>query len=438
MNRITQKPRNVLVAWFSFFQILLFQTTLCLAEEPVSITGTTMGPIVFEVTVVSPPDGFSKDSLEPEINAALERVNSLMSTYIATSDVSRFNESDSIEWFEVEQETASVVARSIEISELTGGAFDITVSPAVALWDFGSGAGEVELPTDDEITAVKSITGFELIEARLEPPAIKKQNSNVQIDLSAIAKGYAVDAVAEVLTSAGCENYLVVVGGEVFAAGNSPKGEAWRLGIEKPVVDRREPDSIASLNGQAMATSGDYRNFHMIDGRAYSHTIDPSTCRPVDHALASATVIANDCMTADALATAAMVLGEERAGAVCDEVDAHWLFITRKDPDPRVEAGFERTSSDGFPEVQLTSNESGGSDSILPVFFAAAIVFGLAILGMAVGSIFANKPVQGSCGGLSAMAGESECGICSKPVTDCVEQQSETTVQDDADQEAGG
>lgn len=173
-----------------------------------------------------------------------------------------------------------------------------------------------------------------------------------------------------------------------------------------------------------MATSGDYRNFWQHGDKRYSHTIDPETCRPVTNLLATACVVADDCMSADALATAILVLGVERGRAVCDQVGAEYL-IAKRDTD--FGDKLTDTVSTGFPLKRIenaTANASRDSQSIWPTFIGAAVVFGLVVLGMAVGSIFGNQPVQGSCGGLANMTnedGETECGVCSKPVTDCVE-----------------
>ncbi len=445
-----------LPVWFSFLS-LLCPVLLCLAflcpllsadvngltrkpDPTIEITGTTMGPIVFNVTVVQHDDGaegVTRELLEPRVNETLERVNSLLSSYLDDSDVSRFNRSESTDWFDVDPETAAVVARAIEISELTGGAFDVTVSPAVALWNFGAGSdsGEQQLPSSSNVDAVRELIGYEKLSVRLDPPALKKEMAGVQIDLSAIAKGYAVDAVVETLRDNGCTNFLVEVGGEAYANGLAPSGNRWQLGIERPVTNGRTADGspqlsdIAELNNQALATSGDYRNFHLIDGRAYSHTIDPTTARPVVHMTASASIVAVDCMTADAMATALMVTGAARRAALCEETSMASLVFVRSDPDPRIDQSFERFVSADFPfnkefHTEQNAVQFANKRGIMPVFLAALIVFSLAILGMAVGSIVANKPVKGSCGGLSAMTGEdgeSSCTLCSEPVTECVE-----------------
>jgi len=410
------------------------------------ISGFTMGPIKYNVVVADYPDSVEPEELQSKVADSLERVNRLMSTYIPDSDVSRFNSNQSTQFQSVDAETLAVVNRAISISKRTAGAFDITVGPAVNLWSFGPDeANEKGLPSQQLIDNTKKLIGFEKLETRTEPPAIRKSEPGLKIDLSAIAKGYAVDQVAKVLDESGCKQFMVEVGGEVFARGERALGGKWRVGVERPNADRvanaslssgakQELASVAEISDRALATSGDYRNFFEFKGQRYSHTIDPTTCRPVEHGLATACIIADDCMTADALATAVMVLGVEKGQAVCQELGVECFLITRDS-----DFGMQLTEfkSDGFPLVPKSASvnppvkPAGESNpqSILPMFIGATVVIGLAILGMAVGSIFGNKPVRGSCGGLANVTdenGDSSCGICAKPTTDCVERESST------------
>ena len=172
------------------------------------------------------------------------------------------------------------------------------------------------MPAAEEIDRLKTRVGYQKLLVRDEPPALLKADPELEIDLSAIAKGYAVDCIAERLDAAGIEHYLVEVGGEVRARGSKTAARAWRVGIVRPVPGSAKFDDVVELRGQSLATSGDYRNFFESGGRRYSHTIDPATGEPVEHALASASVIAPDCMTADALATAVSVLGAARSRAL--------------------------------------------------------------------------------------------------------------------------
>ncbi len=289
-----------------------------------------MGPIVYNVVVAEPSLGERETEIQTAVQATLDRVNDLMSTYLPDSDVSRFNKSQSTDWQPVDPETAYVVRRAIEIGQQTSGAFDITVAPAVNAWQFGPKKTEsFSPPSEADLIELREKVGYHFIESRLEPPAIRKTNPDVCIDLSAIAKGYAVDQVAKTLSGFGFSNYMVEVGGEVFAQGERVGGGKWRIGIESPKEQVREYEKIAELSQQAMATSGDYRIFRMIDGKRYSHTIDPTTCAPVEHSLATACVIAPDCLTADAFATAVTVLGAEQGAALCRQHSLELFTVER-------------------------------------------------------------------------------------------------------------
>lgn len=416
---------NAIVAMLAISAIVV-----CPAEthgqEHLEITGMTMGPITYKVIIAHHPDTITPKELQTKVDASLERVNGLMSTYIPESDVSRFNDSASTEFLDVESETAVVVARAIEISKQTEGAFDITVGPAVNLWNFGPGKTDFKLPSDEAINSVRELIGFRNLEVRLDPPAIKKLIPGLKIDLSAIAKGYAVDHVTQMLDGVGCRHFMVEVGGEVMTRGERAVGGSWRIGVERPTERGRKINGVAEISNKAMATSGDYRNFVEHDGKRFSHTIDPTTCRPVTHALASACVITDDCMTADALATAVIVLGVKRGELLCQSLGVEYLMVER---DSDFGQDLTEHVSEEFPLKKKPTPANSGLQSIWPTFIGAAVVFGFAVLAMAVGSIFANKPVAGSCGGLANMSneeGDAACGVCSQPATDCVETARET------------
>ncbi len=401
------------------------------------ITGRTMGQVPYSVVIASPPQKADRSGTEAAIKRTLDRINQLMSTYLDESDVSRFNRSNSTDWLSVELETAQVVERAIEVNDNIDKAFDIRVASAVERWNFGPNQKAFELPDESEIAKLHRLLENGKLSVRLDPPAIKKSDPNLKIDLSAIAKGYAVDQVVKTLASLGYEHAMVEVGGEVYAMGyRDAKREPWRIGVERPSKSTRAIQAKVPLHNQALATSGNYRNFFAHDGKHYSHTIDPETSRPVEHFLASATVIADDCMTADALATAVMVVGSKRGHQLAEQNQFPLLTIDRA-------GGFDGNlivrSTEAFPFFDDLSDDrslkdsttSSDSASIWPTFLAALLIFSIAIIGMAVGSIFANKPVTGSCGGISTMANSgsdgsdvaASCGVCSKPVADCAERE---------------
>ena len=313
-----------------------------------AVNGKCMGPIPFSVLVVDPPTDIDQSMLQQSVQRELDGINALMSTYVPDSDVSRFNQSPSTDWIEVSGETARVVERALSISKASDGAFDITVGPAVNLWKFGPDKSEFAVPDKSAIEAVAQRVGFQKLEVRMDPPAIRKRVAELQIDLSAIAKGYAVDRVAMLLEDLDCSNYLVEVGGEVRASGHRQNRGMWRVGVEKPDEYRSIPDVVAQLDDASMATSGDYRNYYRVGKKRYSHTIDPTTSQPVNHDLASACIITTDCMTADALATATMVLGLERGEKFLQQQGVEYFLVERNSDFGKQ---LTRVASSGFPFV---------------------------------------------------------------------------------------
>jgi thiamine biosynthesis lipoprotein len=306
--------------------------------------GATMGT-TYHVTLVDPPAGLAREAATSGVDAALARVNAQMSTWRADSEVSRFNRAAPGEWFAVSADTAAVVATALQVHERSGGAFDITVGPLVGLWGFGAGSssrGVDQVPPDALVAAAAARVGSQALRVRMDPPALFK-SADREIDLSAIAKGHGVDRAALWLEGNGVANYMVEVGGEVRTRGHNPQGRKWRIGIEAPeLLQQGRAITAVALGDESVATSGDYRNYFESGGRRYSHTIDPATARPVEHALASVTVVAPDCKSADALATAIDVLGPERGLAFAErEKLAVYLVV-------RAGSGFESRHSSAF------------------------------------------------------------------------------------------
>lgn len=286
------------------------------------IDGQTMGT-TYRIVYLDP---FERN-LKSEVDSLLKAFNQSLSTYITDSEISQFNQSDSLLF--VSPFFLPVLKSSREIFELTDGAFDPTVGPLVNLWGFGPGGPQ--LKDSVNINSILPKIGFQKI--YFNNQYVKKEVSEMYLDFSAIAKGYGVDVVSEFLVSKGIDNFLVEIGGELVAKGLNDKGELWKVGINKPeeLGSPEELYSIIALQDKGMATSGNYRNFYEVDGLKLSHTIDPKTGRPVRHGLLSATVLADDCMTADAIATALMVMGTERAIQLQEKLQTFEIFLIFND-----------------------------------------------------------------------------------------------------------
>ena len=212
---------------------------------------------------------------------------------------------------------ATVLEAAIAVAGHSRGAYDITVAPMVNLWGFGPGGGE-RVPTAADIAEQRAVSGMDALEFDVARSRLRMREAR-QLDLSSLAKGYAVDQLALWLESEGVTDYLVEIGGEIRVAGRSPRGGAWRLAIERPHPAGGEPMAALSLSRGAVATSGNYRNFFEVDGRRYSHQIDPRTGAPVTHSLVSVTVVADSALYADAWATALSVLGLAEAMEVAQQ-----------------------------------------------------------------------------------------------------------------------
>lgn len=307
----------------------------CAPTETVSqlhiFDGATMGT-TFAVRVVTADrwDQPRRSGIGDRIQAALDDVESKMSHYRSSSEVSRFNQVRATAPFPVSPETFDVVSHAYRLSEMTGGALDVTVGPLVNAWGFGPVEPDVLPPNPALLVRLRNHTGYRKLE--LDPVALtlRKTDPELECDLSAVAKGYSVDRVAAVLLEEGLTRFMVEVGGEIVAAGSNQHGGPWRIAIERPVMDGGV-QRVVLLSGRAMATSGDYRNVREIDGRLFSHTIDPRTGRPVAHQLASVTVVADLCVVADGLATALEVLGPDDGYALAVERGWAALFLVRDD-----------------------------------------------------------------------------------------------------------
>lgn len=294
----------------------------------IEISGAAMGT-QYNLTVVDVDSAKVDARLAEQIDSLLQDIEQQMSTYRPDSEISRFNRGDAGQWIQVSTALCNVVDSALDIGRRTGGAFDITVGPVVNLWGFGP--GEIILAPPDQ-TALKlalSRVGYDKVETDCSIPALKKADPDVYVDLSAYAKGYGVDRIAAFLDEAGVSNYLVEIGGELKLRGHNSRRESWRVAIEKPLSGARQVHSILRVTDSAVATSGDYRNFFVHEGRRYSHTIDPRTGLPVEHDTAAVTVVNASAADADALATALLVLGATDGMHFAREEDIAAIFLVR-------------------------------------------------------------------------------------------------------------
>lgn len=298
-------------------------------NEVYKINGFTMGT-TYSITVVkNSKKEHSFDLLKTKIDSVLAEVNNKMSTYQKDSELSLFNESSSTDWYLMSDDLFNVVKTARKISEETSSAYDISVGPIVNLWGFGPEARPIKMPTEKEILERRDYVGLSKYQLDDNSSKIKKAHKDLYIDLSSIAKGFGVDEVGRLLSSLSYTNYMVEVGGEVFVKGKNQSGTKWNIGISVP-DGSNEIQRIVSISGNALATSGDYRNYFEENGVRYSHTIDARTGKPITHKLVSVSVISDDCMNADGWATALNVIGAEEGRKIAENNNMAVLFIVKE------------------------------------------------------------------------------------------------------------
>lgn len=276
----------------------------------VTLRGLSMGG-QYMVRVVVPAD-LDLEQLNLGIKLTLDIVEDQMSVFKPTSSLMQFNTHPIDEWFSLPPETTDVFEIALEVAKLTDGALDITLGPLIELWGFGTEPQKMQIPHADNLVALAAVTGHQHLKFDRAGRRILK-TADCQISLNAVAKGYGADLVAEYLKSQNIHDFMVEVAGEIVTAGAKPDGSKWRVAIEKPAAGISESQQVLALSDRSLATSGDYRKYFESDGVRFSHVIDPATQRPITHKLASVTVVAQCSARADALATAMLVMGEERA-----------------------------------------------------------------------------------------------------------------------------
>jgi thiamine biosynthesis lipoprotein len=288
-------------------------------------------------------------SLQADVQSALDAVDQRMSLYRAGSELVRFNQAAAGQPLPLSQPLLQVLQAAQQVSTLSGGAFDVTVAPLVMAWGFGPEAppGGPAVPSAAQLQAGRRVLGHHALQLDVPQARAIKHVAGLQADLGGIAKGYGVDMAAQVLQAQGVQRFMLEVGGEVRTAGLNAQGRPWQIGIEEPDAVPQRARLVVPLSGQAMATSGDYRIYFEHAGRRYSHEIDPRSGEPVAHGLASVTVLARDCMQADALATALFVLGPDAGLALAQREHLAAHFILRA-PDGRL----QDRSTDAFAALR--------------------------------------------------------------------------------------
>lgn len=311
--------------------LLLVALTLVACDTPPprshNYSGATMGTY-WTVQLVAGDRG-RIDGMQQAIEEALETVNSQMSTYRADAHISQFNRAEAGEAIHVPAEFAEVLEAAMQIAQESDGLFDPTIGPLVNLWGFGPDGSRREPPSEQEIIQALARVGWQRLQWDAQQRRLT-QPGGAYLDFSAIAKGYAVDLIAQALEQRHIESYLINIGGDMRASGNRPDGTPWRIGIERPHSASPEVHSVIQIGNAAVVTSGSYRNFFEADGEHFSHTIDPRTGQPVPNDLVSVTVVHDDCTLADAYATAITVMGLEKGLEYANSKDLAVFLLVKE------------------------------------------------------------------------------------------------------------
>lgn len=290
--------------------------------------GKTMGTSYHVAIIHSNDSLFDEELLQNNIDDLLKNLNQQVSTYIPNSEISQFNKVHNTNWIKVNSEFFEIIKAAQNVSEKSTGSFDISISPLVDLWGFGA-KGHDKSPSDGQIQTVMKTIGYQQLEFNSEKLSIRKLQTDLQIDLSAIAKGFAVDKVSQLLVNKGFSNHLVEIGGELRVSGTNQSNKKWRIAVEQPDLTTTIAQHGLEITNRAVATSGDYRNYFVEKGVRRSHIIDPKTGYPIIHNLASVTVLDDSTMMADAYATAILVMGEKKGKVFAEENNLDVLMIIR-------------------------------------------------------------------------------------------------------------
>ncbi|AUB84459.1 FAD:protein FMN transferase [Candidatus Thiodictyon syntrophicum] len=344
----TTWSRRRFVGWLALAVGALLAACGAPTDPQVEVTGPTMGTY-YAVKVARPPAGLDAQTLQAGVELVLKGVIDAISTYDPQSELSRLNRNPSTDWVPISSELYAVLAEGQRLSRLSDGAFDITVGPLINLWGFGPQPKADAVPSAEAIAAARERVGYDKLELRADPPAIRRQRGDIYIDVSALGEGEGADRMAAYLESLGATDYMAAVAGTMRVRGNNAKRLAWGIAIEVPDPSDRAVQRILPLTDSAVSTSGDYRNFFKAAGKRYSHHIDPRTGNPVEQRLASVSVVApgggDSARRADGLATALIVMGEERGLALAESQGLAAYFIVRED------RGLREVTSTAFARI---------------------------------------------------------------------------------------
>lgn len=316
----------------------LLLTPLALAacktsNKVIDIVGYSMGT-TYQVVAVDHTNQLDHTAVKHAVNTALVEVNAALSNWDESSEVSHLNRAPQGAEIAVSPAFAEVFAAAHDVHARSAGHFDATIGPLIELWGFGAPEGQ-RVPLDPEIAAAQQRTGMERLVVAGNG-ALQKTGADTQLYLAGIGKGYGADYIGRALNALGISDFLVEIGGDLYASGRNPDGVPWQIGIESPNAGDRQVLGVVALNEGGLASSGDYRNYFEVDGQRYSHLIDPKTGRPVTHKTASATVIADSAMLADAWSTAMLILGRERGMEIAEREGVAVQFVERDETVPQL------------------------------------------------------------------------------------------------------
>lgn len=300
-------------------------------DQAVRLQGM-QGTASWHVTISDPPAKVNVEEIRAGIEEAFSASSDLIATWREDSELSRFNRYQNTDWFPVSPKLVELVGLALELSEQSNGTYDITVGPLLQLWGFGAGdVGKDKIPSQADIEATLANIGYQKLQVRNDPPAIRKVSLGIQLELASLADGFAADQAGLYLESLGIKHYMVEIAGEIRSRGLSSRGDAWRIAIEKPEDGERSVQLGVQLHDAGLATSGDYRNYFVKGGKRYSHTLDPATGYPIEHSLTSVSVLAEQATLADAYATLLLAIGEQKAIDFANNKDIAAYFIWRTD-----------------------------------------------------------------------------------------------------------